>query len=159
MIAVFKEVGLTVNTTPSLAKGIYFKAENQILSYGDIVSFCLPEKMAIEVNAKEYLGHGSCENGLRPLLKFVAGQAGDMVNVEDYGICITPKGKDIACVWGLPKSQDNKGNPIITRIENSVISEGKLIVLTPFEDSFDSRYFGEIEADIVTKVQPFYTFY
>ena len=60
--------GLRINPTPSLPKGVYRIAPGEPAK-GDFVTFCLRGEFAELARERGYLQAGSCESGLRPLLK------------------------------------------------------------------------------------------
>ena len=72
--------GLRINPTPSLPKGVYRITPEHSpvdLAKGDLVSFCLHGEFADLAKERGYLQAGSCDNGLRPLLKRLAGLPGE----------------------------------------------------------------------------------
>lgn len=146
------------NLTPSLPRGIYMTV-NEDPKHNDIVNFCLEDNYFISVSRNTgYVGNGLCKSNLQPLLKRVAGMAGDTVSIQDDGIYVTRKNKNIACVWDLPKKFDSKGRPMISVLESGVIPKNKMLVLTTHKGSFDSRYFGLIDSNTASKTIPLFTF-
>ena len=151
VLVVAWQAGIGINVTPSLPKGIYMSV-NELPVHGDIVKFCLQDKEFIKIaHDNEYIGAGVCDSNLRPLLKLVAGMPGDTICIEENGIYVTPKGKNIACVWALPRKEDSQGRAINSQLESGVIAENKVLVLTTYSGSFDSRYFGLININTVSK--------
>lgn len=147
-----------INVTPSLPKGLYMGV-NERPVHGDIVKFCLQDEEFIKIaHENEYVGVGICDSNLRPLLKIVAGMAGDTICIKENGIYVTQKGTNIACVWALPRKEDSQGRAIKSRLESGVIAENKVFVLTTHEGSFDSRYFGLIDINTVSKAVNLITF-
>ncbi len=151
------EIG--INTTPSLERGIYY-ISNENIKRNDIIKFCLEDEEFSNIAHKNgYLDESYlCENGLQPLLKQVAGLAGDKVEVSAKGIFVTPKGKDIACTWYPPQTSDTKGRPLFSKLESGEIPKGKVLALTTYKNGFDSRYFGLIDIKSTSKANNLLTF-
>lgn len=100
--------GLRINPTPSLPKGIYrLAAEHGFadLAKGDLVSFCLQGEFVELAKERGYLQAGSCPNGLRPLLKRLAGLPGDHIEAGSLDI----------------RSEDNQGRPMSSVLASGVI--------------------------------------
>lgn len=100
--------GLRVNPTPSLPKGVYRIVTGQNLAKGDLVSFCLQGDFAELAKERGYLQAGSCENGLRPLLKRLAGLAGDYIQAGSLVI----------------RAVDSQGRPMPSVLHSGVIPSG-----------------------------------
>jgi conjugative transfer signal peptidase TraF len=80
---VFWHLGYRVNLTPSLPVGLYRFVKGP-LQRGQIVAFCLDDPAFVQLaRERDYLAAGSCPSGLRPLLKEIAGLAGD--NIRRHG--------------------------------------------------------------------------
>ena len=104
--------GLRFNPTPSLPKGVYRLASGQDVAKGDFVSFCLQGEFADLAKERGYLQAGSCPNGLRPLLKRLAGLPGDYI--EDGSLTI--------------RSVDSQGRPMPSVLASGVIPSGMALV-------------------------------
>ena len=152
----YKE-GYRLNVTPSLPKGIYqISAESP--ARGDIVSFCISGHAADLAREREYLQAGSCPNGLRPLMKYLAGVPGDWVDVTADGILSGPDG-GIRGLWAaLPQEEDRKGRLLFSSPFQGQIPDGQALVLTSHKGGYDSRYFGLVPFDSLKKMTPVYTF-
>lgn len=138
------------NTTSSMEKGFYYQTLDQdTLNYGDIISFRLSEETAEKVHAERYVSPH------QKLLKFVAGLPGDKVDIIENQICVTPKGKSIACVWGEIKEKDKDGNNTVSLLQPCIIPQNKVLAMTAHRGSFDSRYFGLVDISTVTKMKKF----
>lgn len=133
--------GLRINPTPSLPKGIYRLAPDEPAK-GDLVSFCLQGEFAALAKERGYIQAGSCENGLRPLLKRLAGLPGDYIEAGSLAV----------------RSVDSQGRPMPSALTSGVISSGMALVLTDHEGSFDSRYFGLVPLEILQRVEPVFVF-
>lgn len=118
-----------LNRTPSIAKGFYIKKISKNISIGDVLVFYEDDK-----NNK--------------LIKYVAGQAGDE-------FCIDYRGT----IWinGLFAAQINiqkYGDFSLSQSRCETLKKGNWFVLGEHPDSYDSRYFGPIEASqIVARVE------
>jgi conjugative transfer signal peptidase TraF len=137
--------GLRINPTPSLPKGIYrLAAEHGFadLAKGDLVSFCLQGEFVELAKERGYLQAGSCPNGLRPLLKRLAGLPGDHIEAGSLDI----------------RSEDNQGRPMSSVLASGVIPTGMALVLADHEGSFDSRYFGFVPLETLQRVDPVFVF-
>ncbi len=136
------------NTTASMETGFYYQAADQdTLDYGDIISFKLDEETSQKVHAKRYVGSH------RKLIKLVAGLPGDRVEIVDNQVCVTPKGKTVACVWGEIKEKDKDGNNTVSLLQSCIIPQNKVLAMTAHRGSFDSRYFGLVDISTVTKMK------
>lgn len=134
--------GFRINPTPSLPKGVYRITSGQDLAKGDFVSFCLQGEFADLASERGYLQAGSCENGLRPLLKRLAGLPGDHIDAASLSIC----------------TMDSQGRPMPSALQPGVIPTGMAMVLTDHEGSFDSRYFGLVPLGNLQRVEPVFLF-
>lgn len=149
--------GYRLNVTPSLAKGIY-RLSDKMPERGDIVSFCLSGAGAELAKEREYLQSGSCPSGLRPLLKRLAAMPADEVIQLQNGIsCVSPDG--LGCFWPvLAKKVDSQGRQVLPAVLSGIVPDGKALVLTLHDGSFDSRYFGYVPLNGMKKVVPILTF-
>lgn len=134
--------GLRVNPTPSLPKGVYRIVPGQDLAKGDLVSFCLQGGFADLAKERGYLQAGSCENGLRPLLKRLAGLPGDYIQAGSMAV----------------RAVDSLGRPMLSILHSGVIPSGMALVLADHEGSFDSRYFGLVPLESLQRVEPVFVF-
>ena len=153
----FQLLGLMVNFTPSLPVGIYRQANSQEIRCGDIVSYCLdvPGYVAL---AKErgYLGAGTCDSGLKPLLKHVAGLPGDVVGKTADGQ-LTVNQMLLAGVYIASADSENRAMPESILLPG-IISEGKTLLVSYHLGGFDGRYFGLVNIDKLKKYKPLITF-
>ena len=140
-LLLFWQAGLRINPTPSLPKGVYRIVSGEPAK-GDFVTFCLRGEFAELARERCYLQAGSCENGLRPLLKRLAGVPGD---------CIVAAGLAVRTV-------DNQGRPMPSALRSGVIPSGMALVLADHEGSFDSRYFGLVPLESLQRVEPVFVF-
>lgn len=137
--------GLRINPTPSLPKGVYRITpgyHHMNLARGDLVSFCLQGAFADLAKERDYLQAGSCENGLRPLLKRLAGLPGDYIDAATLTV----------------RTVDSQGRPMPSVLQSGVIPAGMALVLADHEGSFDSRYFGLVPLEDLQRVEPVFVF-
>mgnify|MGYP005974482701 CR=1 FL=1 len=133
--------GLRINPTPSLPKGVYRIALGEPAK-GDLVSFCLQGDFADLASERGYLQAGSCESGLRPLLKRLAGMPGDYIDAASLTI----------------RTVDSQGRPMPSVLQSGVIPSGMALVLADYEGSFDSRYFGLVPLESLHRVESIFVF-
>jgi len=133
-------VGLRVNFTPSLPKGIFILCPGTP-GKGDLVSFCLGGEFADLARERGYLQAGSCPSGLRPLLKMVAGLPGDAIP-GDLSV----------------RHADSLGRAMPTALPEGIIPSGMALVLAKHPGSFDGRYFGLVPLDALQRVKPVFLF-
>lgn len=133
--------GLRINPTPSLPKGVY-RITPDVPAKGDLVSFCLRGEFADLARERGYLQAGSCENGLRPLLKRLAGLPSDTIDAGSLAI----------------RTVDSQGRPMPSALRSGVIPTGMALVLADHEGSFDSRYFGLVPLESLQRVEPVFIF-
>lgn len=141
IFALVFDAGLRINPTPSLPKGIY-RIVSDIPQKNDLVSFCLQGEFAELALERGYLEAGSCENGLRPLLKRLAGMPDDYIEAETLAIC----------------SVDSQERHIPSILQSGVIPFGMALVLADHPGSFDSRYFGLVPLENLQRVEPVFLF-
>jgi conjugative transfer signal peptidase TraF len=145
-----------INTTHSLPVGIY-RTVPEAPKRGDLASFCLsPEneyrKLAEERN---YLGSSSlCPSGQKPLLKKLAGAAGDIIILHPDGIQVNSERHALTI-----RTHDSSGRPLPHKLRDGIIPTGKALILSTYNpNSFDGRYFGLVDASTLHKVIPILTF-
>lgn len=146
VFALVFSAGLRINPTPSLPKGIYRLVSGtpdpENFVRGDLVSFCLQGEFAELALERGYLEAGSCENGLRPLLKRLAGMPGDYIEADTLAI----------------RSVDSQGRHIPSILQSGVIPSGMALVLADHPGSFDSRYFGLVPLESLQRAEPVFVF-
>lgn len=149
---VASHVGLRINLTASMPRGIYRISPDSAPERGDLVTFCLenPGYVAL-ARERGYLRPGSCQNELEPLLKLLVGTAGDHVYLTRDGVWLNG---DL-----LPDSQvriqDSLKRPLPpTSLRSGRIPDGMALVMSNgHPGSFDSRYFGLVPLASLTTVQ------
>lgn len=150
--------GFRLNLTPSLPCGVYREVAG-VPERGDLVAFCLESPVwSALAEERGYLGPGSCQSGLRPLLKRLVGMPGDTVLVKEAGIAVASS--HMFCVWPAPeRRKDSEGRPLPPRsLRPGVIPPDMGLALAPHPGSFDSRFFGLVPLASMTRVEPVFTF-
>lgn len=141
--------GYRVNATTSLPPGIWrIDALRTPLSRGDIVSICPPSTEALQTaKLRGYLHVGICAGGFEPLFKPVIAIGGDTVEISAAGIAVndTPINNSVAL------HHDGAGAALpVVPYGKLVVAPNNLWVLSSYSRwSFDSRYFGEVQASSV----------
>ena len=147
--------GLRYNGSPSFPKGFYLlSALSGDPGVGILVFACPPDTEAFrEARVRHYIGPGTCPGGFTPIIKKLAGRAGDAVLV---GATVSINGVEQpnSAVAAL----DGKGRPLET-YAGGTVPEGHVLLLSDFyAGSFDSRYFGPLELrQIIGRAQPLLT--
>ncbi len=145
--------GYRINMTPSMPKGLYKKSADTKIQHGDIVSFCLGSDFALMAKERGFLQAGMCPSEVQPLLKYVAGLEGDMVEITEKGICITPTGSSVGCLWFGVQKRDRHGSTLKSFLQEGIIKQGQALLMTPHKGSFDGRYFGTVSVNTLTKME------
>lgn len=149
-------LGYRINLTHSEPIGLY-KLESTPPARGDLAAFCLsPKNVYTAISTKRnYLGTSTlCSSGQKPLLKEVVGLAGDSVTVHSSSIQVN----DMLFIL-ISRTRDSQGRKLPHKLRSGVIPEGKALLLsTHHKNSFDSRYFGLVDASKLHKVIPIFTF-
>lgn len=155
LMAVGAALGYRVNITQSLPLGLW-KVTDQA-AQGAYVEFCAPAQFAELVRERGYLPHGSCPQGLAPMLKPVAARAGDTVTIDAKGMAIN----GLQVIDGPLPTTDSKGRPLQPVAPGTYrIEPGTLWVLSTYNPrSLDSRYIGPIQADtVIAGMTPVFVF-
>lgn len=156
ILTVAFSAGYRINLTHSEPIGLY-KMESTPPARGDLAAFCLsPENAYTALSAeRNYLGTSDlCSSGQKPLLKEVVGLAGDSVTVHSSLIQVN----DTLFIL-TRRTRDNQGRELPRKLRSGIIPKGKALLLsTHHKNSFDSRYFGLVEASTLRKVIPIFTF-
>lgn len=156
LIALFSLfTGVRFNTTDSLPKGMYRAVQTPVV-VGEIVVFCPPPSpLFSEAKQRGYLMLGDCEGGYLPLMKIVAAEQGDNVNITSEGVFIN------GSLWpnSAPQITDALGRTLDHAHVAKTLLENEVLLLTHSQTSFDSRYFGVIPKDSINGVlRPLLTF-
>jgi len=126
-----KSLGFVLNVTASMP-GIVYRLENG--ERGSVTAFCSPI-------SHPSLGRGPCPDGSLPLIKRVAGVAGDVVIATDAGVEIN--GRPLPHSRPLDLDSQGKTLPHLRGVFR--IKDGEIWVAGEHENSFDSRYYGLVQ--------------
>ena len=144
-------LGLYVNVTPSIPRGVY-RVTQAKPRRGTIVLACVPRSMAVWAKQRGYLPPGECPGGAMPLGKIVTGVPGDTVVVSATGAVVN--GQPLA--RSEPLKQDRFGRPLPHYPFGTYILGGHDYWLeSTHPRSFASRYIGPVPAaDLITTLTP-----
>lgn len=122
---------ISVTLTPSLGYRVFFlrQPESKGFKVGDYLLF---RKRLPEATTDQLLKRVGCAPGQR--LTVTSGE---------YACDQVPLGRALL--------RDSKGKPLPQLVFNGPVPEGKLFMIGPHPRSYDSRYFGFIEANTVLK--------
>jgi len=146
--------GLRLNDSPSMPIGFYVRASSE--SRSSLVVFCPAEPFARLSVERGYRSRGNCPDGAEPLAKPIAARPGDTLELSVLGI--TVNGRLLANTAPLVK--DWAGRPLSPwPFGRYVVMPGTVWVASSYSPrSFDSRYFGPVEASQVREhVRPLLT--
>jgi conjugative transfer signal peptidase TraF len=145
--------GARINTTKSLARGLYWRTDAPI-TRGSIVRFCPPPwKIFQEAHHRHYVPSGFCPGGLGYMMKRVAAIPGDVVTTDGDGIVVN----GARLLFSAAKAADNLGKPLPRwNAQDYTIRPGELLLMTDVSpNSFDARYFGPVaQSQIVDVMRP-----
>ena len=149
IIAVGYRFKLSWNMSPSLPLGIWSQsaAVDVNMLKGKVVSFCPPDTPLFrDARERGILKWGRCPAGFAPLLKRVVATSGDIIGVDEV---VTIGGKPLDHCTVIKKvAAFYRAAPVFRRL-----LAGELWVMGDTDDSFDSRYFGAIDASTLVGVQ------
>lgn len=135
-------LGLRQNVTGSMPEGFYFERPASAVHRGDAVAACLPSAIARFGLRRGYLKPGTCPEGVAPVLKVVAGVAGDVVEREPHRLLVN--GRLVAGCSGGAVRHDGRGRPLTPIPARVRVPVGDVYLCAPAPGSWDSRYYGPI---------------
>ncbi|MBO0144744.1 conjugative transfer signal peptidase TraF [Agrobacterium sp. Ap1] len=132
--------GIRINTTPSEPLGLWRIVQiNRPVEIGDLVFVCMPDSTEREEGkSRGYLRWGICPGGTGPLIKEVVAMAGQQVAI-DTSVSIDGVRLDRS----LLVKRDGLGRPLRPYL-GGIVPAGRVFLHSPFEGSWDSRYFGPV---------------
>jgi conjugative transfer signal peptidase TraF len=149
MVGLGALLGLRLNLTESLPRGVYRTIAGEPRR-GSIVVVCLPVEAAELARERGYLGPGSCPGGVRGVGKTVLAIGGDVVAHREDGIAVNLK--PIANSRTLPRDSRRRALPHYPW-GDYVLKACELWLFSPYRpNSYDSRYFGPVDASQVVSV-------
>jgi conjugative transfer signal peptidase TraF len=134
-------LGVRVNTTDSLPKGLYLITRE---APAPLVEFCPQGAFSTLSRVRGYRPPGACPDGGAPLLKPVVAHAGDTVELSGEGIRVNGR----LLPNTAPQRVDSAGRQLAAWPSGTyTVAPGTLWVASTYHaNSFDSRYFGPISA-------------
>lgn len=141
-------VTVAVNSTPSMARGLYVVVPDAAPKAGQIVAVCVPDRSAAEVyRARQYLRPSPrCPVGLAPLLKPLVAGPGDTVSITAQGVVVNGALQPNSRVMDT----DSEGRPVdhLPLGWSATLGPRDFFALaTRIERSLDSRYYGPVSRD------------
>lgn len=141
-------VGIRVNITPSLPRGIYRVItrpgmQTKTLARGVTVLACLPTEPAVLGRERGYLGSGSCPGDAMLIGKRVVAHGGDTVVTSELGVRVNG-------TW-IPDSRtlkyDRRGRLLVhVPFGEHVLGPEEVFLMGDGPWSWDSRYVGVLPA-------------
>lgn len=148
--------GLTFNPSTSLPTGFYVRVD-VVPHRGAIVDFCPPPTAPFaQARERGYIHYGHCPGRFEHMGKRIAGVPGDLVTETAAGVLINGR----LLPGSAPYLRDPAGRPLpILRTQALRIPPGRYWLMGDGNPlSFDSRYFGLVNADAVRHVvKPLWT--
>lgn len=140
----FYYFGIRLNTTASLPIGLYVESADVNTQ---LVEFCPSGPEASVALSRGYRAYGVCADGGEPLLKPAVAKGGDVVTVSGSGIAVN--GKLIPNTHALITDSSGRAlTPYPTGVY--AVADGVIWVVSTFsQKSFDSRYFGPVNASLI----------
>lgn len=150
-------LGGRINSTPSLAYGIYWAVDGPARR-GGYATFCpLLERPAfVLARARGYIGAGRCAGGGKPLLKRVMAATGDVVSIDAHGV--TVNGRLLPHSRPLQADAAGRVMPRLRLHAYRLAADEVLMMSDVSAVSFDARYFGPIPRQrLQESVRPLWT--
>ena len=152
-------LGVRVNTTPSLPRGLYVASalDERPVERGDLVAAC-PDTAAVQ-RLGRYWTNGRCPggagrpDGVRPLAKPVAGLPGDTVRVDSAGVWIGER----LLPSSTPLFRDRAGRTVRPALGVHVLGPDEYWLHSGrVPTSIDSRYAGPVRV-VLERLRPLWT--
>ena len=146
--------GLRLNLTPSEPLGLWrIVPLDRPATTGDVVFVCPPTSVAEFGLERGYFRRGPCPAGVAPLIKVVVATAGARIVIADE-VAID----GVPLRRARPRPRDGAGRPLVPW-PGGIVRAGQIFLSSPFEGSYDSRYFGPVPvAGILGLARPLLTF-
>ncbi len=146
--------GLRFNDSPSMPTGLYVRTSTE--SSASLVVFCPAEPFAKLSVERGYRSRGNCPDGAEPLAKPIVARPGDTVELSAKGMAVNGR----LLPNTAPLVTDTAGRPLPHwPFGRYVVAPGSVWVASSYSPrSFDSRYFGPVEASqVLEHVRPLLT--
>ena len=141
--------GPRYNASASMPTGVYWFVPGPVRR-GDIVGACLPGALARYALAHKILdpSRHPCANGVEPIIKVLAAESGDVVDIGPQGVRIN------GVLWPMSvvRHADAHGHAVEFRMPPGRyrIAPDKVFLMGEHPRSWDSRYFGEVPRSEIT---------
>ncbi|MDM9621925.1 conjugative transfer signal peptidase TraF [Rhizobium sp. AC44/96] len=137
--------GFRVNVTPSEPLGLWrIVGVDRVLQNGDLVFVCPPVTDVMrEALMRGYLRPGLCTGGFAPLIKTVAANSGQRIEI---GGLVRIDGRPLPHSGLMPR--DGQGRRMVA-FAGGAVPPGEIYLHSDFPGSFDSRYFGPLPVESV----------
>jgi len=161
-------LGLYINTSNSLTRGLYLRSDLVDLAYlltkqknlisnskqikqtkyqkYDLVAFCPPNlPIFYEAQQRGYIGISLCAGNLGIMLKQIVATYGDVISINKEGVLVN----NHLLKYSKPLDKDAQ-NRLLPKIKliNYKLKINEVLVMTNINPySFDSRYFGVINTN------------
>ena len=143
--------GYRYNSTPSVARGFWKIHDGTELQKGNYVLVCPKGNPGYDLALeRKYV----FEHAI--MLKKVVAVEGDCVNYDVDEKAVTVNGEYIFMTEIL--SQDMEGRPLQGATFPIRLKKGQIWLSSEFIRGYDSRYFGPVSADILTKATPVWVY-
>lgn len=146
--------GLRLNDSPSMPTGLYVRTSSE--SGSSLVVFCPAEPFARLSVERGYRSRGNCPDGAEPLAKPIAARSDDIVGLSATGMAVNGQ----LLPNTAPLVTDTAGRPLPHwPFGRYVVPPSTVWVASSYSPrSFDSRYFGPVQASQVREhVRPLLT--
>ena len=146
---------LRFNTSPSLPYGLYLCQDEDTLNHDDLVLFCLNDEQAKFASERGYIDKGNCPIDTAPLGKYVKAVPNDKIDIFNSKISVN--GSVIENSATL--AEDNEKRPLTPAKLPQTLGNDEYLMLSPKENSYDSRYLGVIKKEqVIGVLHPLITF-
>lgn len=135
--------GLRINLTPSEPLGVWrIASANRPVARDDLVFVCPPLTPVFALAFERgYLRRGLCPGGFAPLIKTVTALPGQRVEI---GANVVINGARLA--HSSIRASDGAGRPL-RPFAGGIVRAGFVFLTSPYETSYDSRYFGPVPVE------------
>ncbi len=147
---------IRITGSSDLPHGIY-RVVHSKPELGDLVEICLSPDVAQYALKFQYIHQGDCPHGGAPIIKSIVATAGDNIILEKDQVIINGK----VLPYSAQQESDHRGWPLKHVNYGHYILHANQYWVMGHERHFswDSRYFGVINADnIVGVIKPVLTF-
>ena len=144
-------IGFRLNRSPSTPRGLWLLQPNMPVGVGNFVA--VPPganpgyALALE---RGYFREGAI------MLKIIIAAEGDLVDYDHEEKAVTVNGRHIPATEIFP--YDSQGRPLYPASFPVVLGSNQVWLSSEWERGFDSRYFGPVYSETLTKAVPVWVF-